>query len=88
MVVAGLLVGEPDGDGLAVDFAGPAPPGAVQGGRVGVAAAAGRAAPAVACEQSAGKCWAECGQFGEDALAFGLGRSVDGPDTFLLRCLP
>lgn len=50
LVVAGLFVGEPDGDGFAVDLAGPAPPGAVQGGRVGVAAAAGRAAAAVAAE--------------------------------------
>src|SRR5215831_8390372 len=40
-----LLGGEPAGDGLAADFAGPFGVGAVQLGRVGMAAAASLAAP-------------------------------------------
>jgi len=43
-VVVELLVGDEPGDGLAAGLAGPLPVGAVQDGRVGVAAAAGLAA--------------------------------------------
>jgi hypothetical protein len=47
--------GEPAGDGLAADFAGPFGVGAVQGGRVGVAAAVGLAAGVGADGQGAGQ---------------------------------
>src|SRR5260221_8968923 len=43
-VVVELVVGDEPGDGLAAGLAGPLPVGAVQDGRVGVAAAAGLAA--------------------------------------------
>ena len=54
-VVVELLVGDEPGDGLAADLAGPLPVGAVQDGRVGVAAAAGLAAADVPLDEGAGQ---------------------------------
>jgi hypothetical protein len=61
-VVVELVVGDEPGDGLAAGLAGPLPVGAVQGGRVGVAAAAGLAAADVPLDQGAGQ-----GEYGVNA---------------------
>src|SRR5215467_3518025 len=61
-VVAELLVGHEPGDGLAPGLAGPLPVGAVQGGRVGVAAAVRPAAADVPLDEGAGQGEAEAGQ--------------------------
>jgi Recombinase/Recombinase zinc beta ribbon domain len=71
-VVVELVVGDEPGDGLAVELAGPLPVGAVQDGRVGVAAAAGLAAADVPLEEGAGQREAEAGELGGDAGGAGL----------------
>ena len=81
-----VLVGaEPAADGLGGDLAGPLPVGAVQAGRVGVAAAAGVAAAGAplgdgAGQHQAGGC--DGGQFRGDLFGLGL---VAGGDTHGLR---
>jgi hypothetical protein len=60
-VVVELVVGDDPGDGLAGGLAGPLPVGAVQDGRVGVAAAAGLAAPDVPLDEGAGQGEPEAG---------------------------
>jgi hypothetical protein len=67
-VVVQLIVGDEPGDGLAADLAGPLPVGAVQDGRVGVAAAAGLAAPVGADGDGAGQGGARGGEPGGDAV--------------------
>ncbi len=67
LVVVELLVGDEAGDGLAGHLAGPLPVGAVQDGRVGVAAAAGLAAADVPVGEGAGQGEAEAGELGGDA---------------------
>src|SRR5258708_20902852 len=54
-VVVELLVGDEAGDGLAAGLAGPLPVGAVQDGRVGVAAAVRPAAADVPLDEGAGQ---------------------------------
>src|ERR1017187_3631536 len=61
-VVVELAVGDEPGDGLAGHLAGPLPVGAVQDGRVGVAAAAGPAAADVPLDEGAGQGEAEAGR--------------------------
>jgi hypothetical protein len=56
-----LVVGDEPGDGLAGDLAGPLPVGAVQDRGVGVAAAAGLAAPDVPLDEGAGQGEPEAG---------------------------
>src|SRR5450755_3380939 len=71
-VVVELVAGDEPGDGLAGYLAGPLPVGAVQGGRVGVAAAAGLAAADVPLDEGAGQREAEAGELGGDAGGAGL----------------
>src|ERR1022692_2296642 len=59
-VVLGL--GEDAGDGLALDGAGPLDVGAVQGGRAGLAGAAGLAAAGAADDDAAGQAEADAGE--------------------------
>ena len=85
LVVAVLVGGEPAADGFRGDLAGPLPVGAVQAGRVGVAAAVGAAAAGVPLGDRAGQDHASAGDGGElggDLLGFGL---VAGGDTHGLR---
>src|ERR1039457_6701357 len=82
-VVVGLAVGDEPGDGLAGHLAGPLPVGAVQDGRVGVAAAAGPAAADVPLDEGAGQGEAEAGELGRDCggavvLACGGRHAVHG----------
>ena len=56
-----VVVGDEPGDGLAGDLAGPLPVGAVQDRGVGVAAAAGLAAPDVPLDEGAGQGEPEAG---------------------------
>jgi len=81
-----VLVGaEPAADGLGGDLAGPLPVGAVQAGRVGVAAAAGPAAAGAPLGDRAGQDHAGGGDGGElGGDLFGLGL-VAGGDTHGLR---
>ena len=71
----GLVLGrgEQPGDGLAVDGAGPLDVGAVQGGRVSCAGAAGLSAPGVADGDAAGQAEAD---LAEGRLDRGPGRSA------------
>src|SRR5664279_567756 len=64
LVELGLGRGEPSVDGLGVDLRGPLPVGAVQLGRVGVAAAARLAAAVVSLGQAAGGDVADVGELG------------------------
>src|SRR5215510_3760018 len=74
-VVGELVVGQEPGDGFAGDLAGPLVVGAVQGGRVGVAAAAGVAAAHGTLGEGAGEGEADLGDRGGDAGGLGaLGR--------------
>jgi len=79
-VVVDLVVGDEPGDGPAGLLAGPLPVGAVQDGRVVVAAAAGPAAAHVPLDEGAGQGRAEVGDLGGDAggavLRAGLWRHV------------
>src|SRR5580693_9116247 len=85
LVVAVLVVAEPAADGFRGDLAGPLPVGAVQAGRVGVAAAVAAAAAGAPLGDRAGQHHARAGDGGElggDLLGFGL---VAGGDTHGLR---
>ena len=79
-VELGLGWGEPAVDGLAVDLRGPLPVGAVRVRRVGVAAAAGLAAPVVAQREAAGADVADVGQLGGEFPVVALvgGQSLRG----------
>ncbi|MGD0605570.1 MAG: hypothetical protein ABSA53_18465 [Streptosporangiaceae bacterium] len=84
-VVAVLAVAEPAADGFRGDFAGPLPVGAVQAGRVGVAAAVAAAAAGAPLGDRARQDHAgggDGGELGGDLLGFGL---VGGGDTHGLR---
>ena len=84
-VVAVLVGGEPAADGFRGDLAGPLPVGAVQAGRVGVAAAVGPAAAGVPLGDRAGQHHAGGGdgsELGGDLAGLGL---VAGGDTHGLR---
>ena len=72
LVVGELVVGQDAGGGLAVFLAGPLVVGAVQPGRVGVAAAAGVAAAGHPVGEGAGQGEAEGGELGGDAGGLGL----------------
>ena len=85
LVVVVLVGAEPAADGLGGDLAGPLPVGAVQAGRVGVAAAVGPAAAGTPLGDGAGQDHAGAGDGGElggDLAGLGL---VAGGDTHGLR---
>src|SRR5450755_1723694 len=69
LVFGQLSRGEPPGHGLAADLAGPFGVGAVEAGRLGVAAAAGLAAGVGADGQSAGQGEARAGELSGDPVA-------------------
>src|SRR5258708_13994543 len=71
-VVVELVVGQDPGDGLAAGLAGPLVVGAVQDGRVGVAAAGGVAAADVPLREGAGQGESEPGELGGGAGGLGL----------------
>src|ERR1700719_1968537 len=73
LVAVELVVVEAAGDGLAGDFAGPGPVGAVEVGGVGVAAAVGIAAAAGSVDHAARQAEAEGGDLLEDLAAAGVG---------------
>src|SRR5579863_1908436 len=84
-VVVALVGAEPAADGFRGDLAGPLPVGAVQAGRVGVAAAVGPAAAGAAFGDRAGQDHAgggDGGELGGDLAGLGL---VAGGDTHGLR---
>src|SRR5260370_20284602 len=71
-VVVELVVGQDPGDGLAAGLAGPLVVGAVQDGRVGVAAAGGGAAADVPLGEGAGQGEPQPGELRGDAGGLGL----------------
>src|SRR5512135_1866349 len=77
-VVGELVVGQDAGGGFAVFLAGPLVVGAVQGGRVGVAAAAGVAAAGHPVGEGAGQGEAEVGEAGGDLGGDGCGAGLLG----------
>ena len=84
-VVVELVAGDEPGDGLAVDLAGPLPVGAVQDGRVGVAAAAGLAAADVPLDEGAGQGEAEAASSAAMAAAWACWRAVGDTLSMVAR---